>query len=223
MSAPSPITIPAIIDAVGCVLGVRPREIAYRHRDAKTAGARQVVMYLARSLTPLSTGQIALGLALSDHTSVLHGVRRVRERMAADSAFAVDVERARAMVLSLAAAGQARPGPDPVAAAERVLVGDRDHAAVRLSVDETIAMAVRLVALEELAVGTYQLLCLLQAFAADAADAAARRDAIIALGDALADELAGLGYEVTETPAPQEKTDGEAHQDRGPAAPRAAE
>ena len=85
MSAPSPITVPAIIDAVGCVLGVPPREIAYRNRHAAAAGARQIVMYLARDLTHLTARQVALGLALRDHSAVLHGVTKVRERMAADS------------------------------------------------------------------------------------------------------------------------------------------
>lgn len=65
-------------------------------RDHKSARARQVWSYLARTLTPHSMPMIGRMLGARDHTTILHGCRRVEELMRGDPAFAIKVADARA-------------------------------------------------------------------------------------------------------------------------------
>lgn len=60
-------------------------------RSVKVARARQVAMYLAKTLTPFSLPQIGRQFGNRDHTTVLHAVRRITALMQEDVAFAADV------------------------------------------------------------------------------------------------------------------------------------
>ena len=62
-------------------------------RAAPVARARQLAMYLSRELTELSLPAIATAFNRSDHTTVMHAIRRVEERSLADPALARTLEQ----------------------------------------------------------------------------------------------------------------------------------
>ena len=57
------------------------------------ARPRQVAMYLSKQLTTRSLPEIGRRFGGRDHTTVMHGVKRVEELMASDSQFQDDVDR----------------------------------------------------------------------------------------------------------------------------------
>jgi chromosomal replication initiator protein len=59
-------------------------------RSPRVAHARQLAMYLARELTPLSLTEIARGFD-RDHTTVLHAIRSVSNRLEPGSETAVAI------------------------------------------------------------------------------------------------------------------------------------
>ncbi len=75
-----PPTLRAIQDAVCAVNGITREELLSPRRSARIAHARQLAMYLARELTPLSLTEIARGFD-RDHTTVLHAIRSVSSRL----------------------------------------------------------------------------------------------------------------------------------------------
>lgn len=62
---------------VSAVFLVSVKQLEGRQRDAKTALARHAAFYLCRTHTGLSTNQIAGLFGRADHTTVLHGARRI--------------------------------------------------------------------------------------------------------------------------------------------------
>jgi chromosomal replication initiator protein len=75
-----PPTLSAIQDAVCAVNGLTRDELLSQRRSARVAHSRQLAMYLARQLTPLSLTEIARGFD-RDHTTVLHAIRSVSARL----------------------------------------------------------------------------------------------------------------------------------------------
>ena len=65
-------------------LGVSREAILSPNRTAPVARARQVAIYLSRSLTDLSTPAIATAFKRRDHTTVLYAVRRIETRRTQD-------------------------------------------------------------------------------------------------------------------------------------------
>lgn len=86
-------TLEAIQDAVCQIKGLSREELVSAGRSAKVARARQVAMYLARELTPLSLTQIARGFD-RDHTTVLHAVRSISSKLEPGSETAQIIHRA---------------------------------------------------------------------------------------------------------------------------------
>jgi len=56
------------------------------------ARPRQVAMYLAKQLTPRSLPEIGKRFGGRDHTTIMHGVRRIEELMATDSQLSDDLQ-----------------------------------------------------------------------------------------------------------------------------------
>ncbi|ACF01876.1 Chromosomal replication initiator DnaA domain [Rhodopseudomonas palustris TIE-1] len=83
--------IRAIQLACASYFDVAPIEMRSARRSVKVARARQVAMYLAKTMTPFSCPQIGRQFGGRDHTTVLHAVRRVTALMQQDAAFAADV------------------------------------------------------------------------------------------------------------------------------------
>lgn len=64
-------------------------------RKRKIARPRQITMFLARELTALSLPQIGRALGDRDHTTVLHGVRRIKALMPDKPKLAAHVDELR--------------------------------------------------------------------------------------------------------------------------------
>lgn len=72
-----PLTIEKIVDEVSAYYSISKEEITGKKRTAEIALARHMVMYLSRELTDLSLPAIGSKLGGRDHTTVIHGVRKI--------------------------------------------------------------------------------------------------------------------------------------------------
>jgi chromosomal replication initiator protein len=79
-------SVERIIERVGRYFRVEPGEVCSRRRGRSALLPRQVGMYLARALTPLSLEQIGAHFGGRDHSTVLHACRKVEQALARDSA-----------------------------------------------------------------------------------------------------------------------------------------
>ena len=75
------ITPSLIINVVAEHFGVKPEDITSKKRNTEFVQPRQVVMYLCRELT--STSQVNIGkiLGKKDHTTVIHGVKKIESEI----------------------------------------------------------------------------------------------------------------------------------------------
>jgi chromosomal replication initiator protein len=87
-----PPTLTAIQDAVCVVNGLTKDELLSPRRAPRVAHARQLAMYMARELTPLSLAEIARAFD-RDHTTVLHAVRSVSSRLEPGSETATAIHK----------------------------------------------------------------------------------------------------------------------------------
>ena len=80
---PSPVgqphSITAIVDATATVCGVPAETILGFSRKQHHVEARYLAMFVARTTTDLSYPEIARAFSGRDHTSVMHGVRRIEQ------------------------------------------------------------------------------------------------------------------------------------------------
>jgi chromosomal replication initiator protein len=101
-------TVSAIQDAVASVLGVPRADLLSARRTPRIARARQLAMYLARELTPLSLSQIAREFD-RDHSTVLHAIRAVSKRLEPGSETSEAIHKVRS---SLGTTASVELGPD---------------------------------------------------------------------------------------------------------------
>lgn len=85
-----PLHVSDILNAVSQYFGIRVPELVGRKRSRSVSFPRQVGMYLARKLTPLSLEEIGSHFGGRDHSTVLHAERvieaeRAQERQTADT------------------------------------------------------------------------------------------------------------------------------------------
>lgn len=73
-----------VILAVAAEYGMTPGQIKFRTRRRKVAWPRQILMLMLRQNCGRSYQQIARAVGVSDHTTVIYGVRRARERVLSD-------------------------------------------------------------------------------------------------------------------------------------------
>lgn len=73
-------------------------ELTSRRRDIRVAFPRQVLMYLARKCVMRSSTEIGRRLGGRDHSTVLHGVRKIETLIKTDPTFAGEVEALRTAV-----------------------------------------------------------------------------------------------------------------------------
>ena len=81
---PKEITAPIIISVVSEHFGIKPEDIASKKRNEEFALPRQIVMYLCRQLTDLSLDNIGKLLGKKDHTTVMHGVEKIADKLKTD-------------------------------------------------------------------------------------------------------------------------------------------
>lgn len=104
----------ALISEVQHVVGATRRvtvaDLKCESRKQALAKPRQEAMALARELTGQSYPQIANQFGGRDHTTILYGYRKIRALMAADPAYAAEINDMRTRVLDLASERIARQG-----------------------------------------------------------------------------------------------------------------
>ena len=69
---------------------LRMSDMVSARRTRSIARPRQMAMYLAKKLTPRSYPEIGRKFGGRDHTTVLHGVRKIEELITQDSQVAED-------------------------------------------------------------------------------------------------------------------------------------
>ena len=74
-----PTTSKRIIDKVAKNFGLTTTELKSKSRVANIKNARQVAMYLLSEEMHLSTPKIATEVGVKDHSTVIHGIRKVRQ------------------------------------------------------------------------------------------------------------------------------------------------
>ena len=92
-----------IMRAVAVEYRVTVIDIVSARRAKKVVLPRHIAMLLARRLTHLSMPQIGRHLGNRDHTTILHGVRSIEQKLASDTALAEVIAR---IELSLVEAGR---------------------------------------------------------------------------------------------------------------------
>ena len=70
-----------IINIVAEQFGVKPEDITSKKRNSEFVQPRQVVMYLCRELTGMSQVNIGKILGKKDHTTVIHGVKKIEAEL----------------------------------------------------------------------------------------------------------------------------------------------
>ncbi len=81
-------SVERIIERVGRYFRVEPEQLCARSRGRNALLPRQVGMYLARQLTPLSLDQIGASFGGRDHSTVLHACRKVEQALEQDTVLA---------------------------------------------------------------------------------------------------------------------------------------
>jgi chromosomal replication initiator protein len=86
------VSIDEIQRKVSDYYGIRLNDLLSSRRSRAVARPRQVAMYLAKQLTPRSLPEIGRKFGGKDHTTVMHGVKRIEQLRGEDAQIAEDVE-----------------------------------------------------------------------------------------------------------------------------------
>ena len=97
-SADRKVTIDEIMKKTCEHYNIRQSDMIGPSRARNVARPRQMAMYLCKKLTTRSLPEIGRKFGKRDHTTILHGVRRIEELMATDSQIAEDAELLRRML-----------------------------------------------------------------------------------------------------------------------------
>ena len=73
-----------IIDVVAEHFNISKEDITSKKRNSEYVLPRQIIMYLCRHLTDTSLQMIASYLGKKDHTTVIHGVEKIEEKIKTD-------------------------------------------------------------------------------------------------------------------------------------------
>jgi chromosomal replication initiator protein len=82
--APGSLSVDQIVEATAQFYNLETRDLLGRQRSKDIVTARQMAMYLAREETNVSLPQIGRALGGRDHTTVLHGYRKIRAQVEQD-------------------------------------------------------------------------------------------------------------------------------------------
>lgn len=93
-------SLAVITETVGHDCNVTTAEMRSQSRLARHARPRQIAMYLARKLTSRSYPEIGRYFGGRDHTTALHGYRRIEHLIVMDDHMAARVEGLRFKLLS---------------------------------------------------------------------------------------------------------------------------
>ena len=81
---PKVVTPSLITEVVAEHLGVNPQDITSQKRNSEFVLPRQIVMYLCRNMIDMSLADIAKFLGKKDHTTVIHGIKKITSEMETD-------------------------------------------------------------------------------------------------------------------------------------------
>ena len=81
---PKKITPSLIIEVVSEHFGVDPQDITSKKRNSEFVLPRQIVMYLCRDIIGMSLADIAKLLEKKDHTTVIHGIKKITAEIETD-------------------------------------------------------------------------------------------------------------------------------------------
>ncbi|MFT3888330.1 MAG: chromosomal replication initiator protein DnaA [Arachnia sp.] len=87
----APVDAQTIMDASARYFGISHDDLIGSSRVATIASARQIAMYLCRELTDLSLPKIGAKFGGRDHSTVLHAVRKIGEKIGVDRALYTQV------------------------------------------------------------------------------------------------------------------------------------
>ena len=99
------IPIGAIVGACAAFYGVPISSLFAERRTKDIVKPRQIAMYLAKELTPRSLPDIGRRIGGRDHTTVLHGVRKIAALLKRDPNLAAEVATIRARIVGPSKAG----------------------------------------------------------------------------------------------------------------------
>jgi len=78
--------------------GVTMYDLKSPRRNATMVRARQIAMYLSKTITARSLPEIGRRFGGRDHTTVLHAVRKIEAMVAKDAVFAAELERIKQVI-----------------------------------------------------------------------------------------------------------------------------
>lgn len=190
------VSVAMILHAASAAFGVSMIELRSARRGDAAVRARFAACLLACELTELSYPQVGRSIGMRDHSTILRAARRAEEMRADDAEFRRCYDDVKAAILWLAGSRFADllRDDDAVQIAARII--DRPASAVRVSNQEIVALAVRLVTLEELAAGTCRLIAGIDRLTDQptGADTAQLRDTVNDSIDGVTSMLVSLGY-----------------------------
>ena len=101
---PSPIpkginSVQTIIRAASRHSGYSPGDLISRRHQAPLARVRHIVMYLSHRLTSMSFPKIGQLLGDRDHTTIMHGVRKIERLIQIEDRLADDIAAIRALAV----------------------------------------------------------------------------------------------------------------------------
>lgn len=85
------LSVPTILKVVAEYYNLEPREIIGKKRRREVVQARHIVMLLAKEYSDASLAAIGADLGDRDHSTVIHGVRRIQDDIATNSKIAKEV------------------------------------------------------------------------------------------------------------------------------------
>jgi chromosomal replication initiator protein len=87
-----PISIDLIQETVTTRFNLKLSDMKARKRTDAVAYPRQIAMYLSRELTPASLPEIGNAFGGRDHTTVIHAINKIEQKMKADPDLAATIE-----------------------------------------------------------------------------------------------------------------------------------
>ena len=102
------IPIGAILGACADFYGVPVSSLFADRRAQEIVKARHIAMYLAKELTPRSLPDIERRMGGKDHTTVLHGVRKIAALIKRDPDLAAEVATIRARIVGQTEGGETK-------------------------------------------------------------------------------------------------------------------
>ena len=87
-----PVSPRQVIDKVAKYYEITPKELCSRSRVANIKNARQVAMFIISKELGLSTNKIAAEVGVKDHTTVMHGIRKIENDLKLNFALRDQIE-----------------------------------------------------------------------------------------------------------------------------------